>query len=78
MAYDYGDRQQRVDFLLTTFREMPPDHILLDDHRGEPVTAARMIREIEEGTDYGKGFVAIAGLVFYALRPTKKGPPPKE
>jgi len=69
MAHDYGERQPRVDFLLKAFREMPPDHVLTTDVlTGQPVTAAKMVHEIEAGTMLGKTCVAVAGLVIQALK----------
>jgi hypothetical protein len=67
MAHDYGDRQPRVDFLLEMLGEHPPDKVLHQDHTGRSRTAAELAHEIETGTLFGRGLVAIAGLVLQAL-----------
>ena len=74
MAYDYGDRQPRVDFLLEALRDHPQDGPIHVDHTGRSRTRGEMAQEIEAGTEFGRGVVAVAGLVFQALGSGK--PPP--
>lgn len=70
--YDYGDRQERVDFLLSMLRAEDPAKVV----RKSPVaggvdkdwTAPMLIAEIEQGTDEGRAMVAVAGFVFHAMK----------
>lgn len=66
MTYDWGDRQQRVDYLLKRLRSLPPDKVI----KGGTLTASEMISAIENGTLDGRGFVATAGFVFQAMAAT--------
>lgn len=76
MSYDYGERQSRVDFLLKILGEQPQDKALHQDHTGRSRTASEIAHEIETGTTFGRGIVAVAGLVFQALGADEEGPPP--
>ena len=68
MAYDYKDRQPRVDYLLKALRDRPQDEPIHVDHTGRSRTPAEVAQEIEDGTEFGRGLVAVAGLVFQALK----------
>jgi hypothetical protein len=61
---DYGERQERAEFLVKTLREHP-DRVWRDK------TFAEMASEVENQTDAGRTLVAISGLVLTALLSNK-------
>jgi hypothetical protein len=61
---DYGERQERAEFLVKALREHP-------DRMWRDKTFAEMADEIENQTDDGRTLVVISGLVLAALLSNK-------
>lgn len=59
---NYGDRQERAEFLIRTFRAQGPMVI-----QGSNLTGEQIANEIENMTEYGKSLVAVAGLILHAM-----------
>jgi hypothetical protein len=59
---DYGDRQERAEMLIKTFRAQGSKII-----QGSILTGEQVADEIENMTEYGKNLVAVAGLVLHAI-----------
>ena len=62
---DYGDRQERAEILVRTFRAQGLKII-----QGSDLTGEQVANEIENMTEYGKSLIAVAGLVLHALAST--------
>jgi hypothetical protein len=62
---DYGDRQERAEILVRTFRAQGSKII-----QGSSLTGEQVANEIENMTEYGKSIVAVAGLVLHAMATT--------
>ena len=68
---DYGDRQERALFLVNRLRESQhQDRVYTSNTDGKIYTPADIADEIEKETELGKEILAIAGLVFHAMRAT--------
>lgn len=63
---DYGDRQDRAEILVQSFRESVRQYPV----RGELLSGPEVANEIEQMTDLGRDLVAVAGLVLYAMNQT--------
>lgn len=59
---DYGDRQERAEYLVKRLRENPTLTL-----KGQSITAGELADEIEGMTVRGRGFVAVAGIVQTAM-----------
>ena len=55
MSYDWGDQQAFVNHLLEGLRGLGPDYEFLVGG-----TAGELIEAIEQGTEYGRGYVEAA------------------
>lgn len=63
---DYGDRQDRAEVLVKSFRESVRQYPMRDRLLSGPDVA----NEIEQMTDLGRDLVAVAGLLFFAMNQT--------
>ena len=66
---DYGDRQERAEWLLEVMEKNNPDphKIIYTDWHGQEYTAEQLAEHIECQTDLGTTLVAVAGLIIQAL-----------
>jgi hypothetical protein len=65
---DYGDRQQRAEYLIKRFRSEPSK--IYRDWKDVFYTYAQIADDIENMTEFGRTIVAVAGLVSYAMNAT--------
>lgn len=71
--YDYGERQTRADYIIGRFRANP---CLRYKHGGREYNNEELATEVEQGTDFGRTLVAVAGFVLAAFaspRPPRCG-----
>lgn len=66
--YDYGERQPRADMLIKQFRAHADGPPYQEPHTGKLYTPSMIATEIEQGTLFGRSFVAVAGVLLAAVR----------
>jgi len=64
---NYGDRQERAEYLVNRFRTSPTAKPWTDNVTGKTYSPAELADEIENMTHVGRSIVAVAGIVFTAI-----------